>query len=40
MVKRVKSGGFKSIAIDDIHRLIYKQIDNRLIVVSCYYHTI
>ncbi|GEP84298.1 addiction module, toxin [Staphylococcus piscifermentans] len=40
MVKRVKSGGFKSIAIDDIHRLVYKQIDNRLIVVSCYYHTI
>ncbi|KOR13788.1 transcriptional regulator [Staphylococcus carnosus] len=40
MVKRVKCGGFKSIAIEDIHRLVFKVVENRLIIVSCYYHTI
>lgn len=40
MVKRVKSGGFKSIAIDDIHRLVFKEVENHLIIISCYYHTI
>lgn len=39
-VKRISEGGFKVMRLDEIHRLIYKVIENRLIVISCYYHTL
>lgn len=39
-VKRISEGGFKVMRLDEIHRLIFKVIENRVIVISCYYHTL
>ncbi|UXV43387.1 type II toxin-antitoxin system YoeB family toxin [Staphylococcus simulans] len=39
-VRRISEGGFKVLKLDEIHRLVYKEIDHRLIIISCYYHTV
>ncbi|WP_114603455.1 type II toxin-antitoxin system YoeB family toxin [Staphylococcus sp. EZ-P03] len=39
-VKKISEGGFKVLKLDEIHRLVYKEIGHRLIIISCYYHTV